>query len=125
MGMIGSMIGAQKLGYNVTEIPPGKRAFPFHNHRVNGEMFFVLVGRGEVRIGSQTYAIRAGDIIACPPGGQETAHQIINTGSKPPRYLAVSTQLSPEVEFFPPKPVGRNPQGHQPADPLAPWQRLL
>ena len=51
MGAIGAAIGAKKLGYNVTAVPPGKRAFPFHSHRVNEEMFFVLEGEGEVRIG--------------------------------------------------------------------------
>jgi len=101
MGIIGPRIGAQKLGYNITEVPPGKRAFPFHNHRVNEEMFFILEGGGEVRIGEQTYSIRAGDIIACPSGGEETAHQIINNGSVPLRYLAVSTKLSPEIAEYP------------------------
>jgi len=101
MGMIGAKIGAQKLGYNITEVPPGKRAFPFHNHRVNEEMFFVLEGSGEVRIGDQTHAIRTGDIIACPPGGAESAHQIINSGSMPLRYLAVSTKLTPEIAEYP------------------------
>lgn len=28
----------------------------------------------------EVYAIRRGDIIGCPPGGAETAHQIRNTG---------------------------------------------
>jgi len=101
IGMVGAILGAQKLGYNITEIPPGKRAFPFHNHRVNEEMFLVLAGCGDIRIGSRTYAIRAGDIIACPSGGRETAHHIINTGSGPLRYLAVSTQLSPEIAEYP------------------------
>jgi uncharacterized cupin superfamily protein len=41
--------------------------------------FFVL-GLGEVRIGSETLITR-GDFVACPPGGPETAHQIINTGT--------------------------------------------
>lgn len=101
MGSIGARIGAQKLGYNVTAVPPGKRAFPFHNHRVNEEMFFILEGSGEVRIGAETYPIRKGDIIACPPGGKETAHQIANTGSTELRYLAVSTKLSPEIAEYP------------------------
>lgn len=35
MGFIGPRIGAQKLGYNITAVPPGKAAFPFHNHRVS------------------------------------------------------------------------------------------
>ncbi|HEY4249728.1 MAG TPA: cupin domain-containing protein [Roseomonas sp.] len=101
MGFIGTRIGARKLGYNVTEVPPGKRAFPFHNHQVNEEMFFVLAGSGAVRIGADTHPIRAGDIIACPAGGAETAHQIINTGTEALRYLAVSTKLSPEICEYP------------------------
>ena len=101
MGAIGARVGAQKLGYNVTLVSPGKRAFPFHNHRVNEEMFFVLEGTGEVRIGDAVYPIRAGDVIACPPGGRETAHQIINTGKTELKYLAVSTKMSPEIAEYP------------------------
>jgi uncharacterized cupin superfamily protein len=101
MGAVGSRVGAQKLGYNVTVVPPGKRAFPFHNHRVNEEMFFVLDGEGEVRIGAETHAIRKGDVVACPPGGPEVAHQIVNTGKAELRYLAVSTRLYPEIAEYP------------------------
>ncbi len=101
MGYIGPRIGAQKLGYNITAVPPGKRGFPFHNHHANEEMFFVLQGSGEVRIGEKSYPIRPGDVIACPAGGKETAHQIINTGTEELRYLAVSTKLSPEIADYP------------------------
>lgn len=101
MGLVASRIGAQKLGYNITAVPPGKRAFPFHNHRVNEEMFLILEGSGEVRIGEAVYPIRTGDMIACPPGGKDTAHQIINTGSTEMKYLAVSTKLSPEIADYP------------------------
>ena len=100
-GQIGPALGAQKLGYNLTAIEPGKCAFPLHNHRVNEEMFFVIEGSGEVRIGSETHPIRAGDVIACPPGGQDTAHQIHNTGATEMRVLAVSTKLWPEICDYP------------------------
>lgn len=101
MGFIGPRVGAQKLGCNLTAVPPGKRAFPRHNHRVNEEMFFVLEGSGEVRIGDKTWPLRAGDIVACPPGGPETAHQIVNTGTAELKYLAVSTRQSPEICDYP------------------------
>jgi len=101
MGMIAPLLGAQKLGYNITSVPPGKSAFPLHNHHVNEEMFFILEGSGEARIGNATYPIRQGDIMACPPGGPENAHQIINTGNVEMKYLAVSTKLSPEVAEYP------------------------
>jgi len=40
-------------------------------------------------------------VIACPPGGRETAHQIINTGTVELKYLAVSTKQSPEIAEYP------------------------
>lgn len=100
-GMIGARIGARKLGYNITAVPPGKRAAPFHNHPAKEEMFFVLQGSGEVRIGEERYSIRSGDIIACPAGGAGTAHQIINTGTEELRYLAVSTEHCLEMAQYP------------------------
>ncbi|KND58292.1 putative Auxin-binding protein [Candidatus Burkholderia verschuerenii] len=98
---IGPLLGARKLGYSLIVLAPGKRAFPFHHHRVNEEMFFVVEGEGEVRIGGESHAIRAGDMIACPPGDAATAHQIVNTSAADLRYLAVSTQQSPEVVEYP------------------------
>jgi uncharacterized cupin superfamily protein len=98
---IATRIGASKLGYNITAVAPGKRAFPFHNHRINEEMFFILEGSGSVRIGAETFPLRSGDVIACPPGGPDTAHQIINTGATELKYLAVSTQEMPEICDYP------------------------
>jgi uncharacterized cupin superfamily protein len=94
-------LGARKLGYNITAVPPGKRAFPLHNHLVNEEMFYILQGSGELRIGTERHPLRAGDIVACPPGGPEVAHQIINTGTEELRYLCVSTRLYPEYVEYP------------------------
>jgi uncharacterized cupin superfamily protein len=101
VGMIAPKLGAQKLGYNLTAVPPGKRAYPFHNHRINEEMFYVIEGTGEVRIGDALYPLRPGDIIACPPGGKETAHQIVNTGKSELKYLSISTKLTPEICDYP------------------------
>jgi uncharacterized cupin superfamily protein len=101
MGQIAPLLGALKLGYNITAVPPGKCAFPLHNHWVNEEMFFILEGSGEIRLGDAIHPIRVGDVIACPPGGAETAHQIRNTGTVELKYLAVSTKLSPEIAEYP------------------------
>ncbi|AOB32665.1 cupin [Bordetella sp. H567] len=101
MAPISRQLGASKLGYNVTEIAPGKRAFPFHCHRANEEMFFVIEGTGELRLGESRHPLRAGDIIGCPASGPEGAHQIINTGAVPLRILAVSTAIAPELCHYP------------------------
>lgn len=100
-GAIASRIGAQKLGYNLTVVAPGKRNCPFHNHHLEEEMFFILEGEGELRLGDQRYPIKSGDIIACPTGGPETAHQIINTGKTEMRYLSVSTMAELEICDYP------------------------
>jgi uncharacterized cupin superfamily protein len=102
IGAISPKVGAEKLGYNLTILPPGKRAFPRHSHRVNEEMFFIVEGEGEVRIGEARYPVKRGDVIACPPGGPETAHQIRNTSPTAElKFLAVSTRISPEICDYP------------------------
>lgn len=101
MGEIASRIGARLLGCNLTVIPPGKAAFPRHNHHVNEELFVILEGSGELRVGAVRHPLRAGDVIACPPGGPETAHQIRNTGAGELRFLAISTRQYPEVVDYP------------------------
>src|SRR5260221_8557006 len=76
---IGPSVGARKLGYNVTEVAPGKIAFPYRFHHVNEEMFLVLEGEGTLRSPGGSQALRVGDIVCCPPG-PDGAHQIVNSG---------------------------------------------
>jgi uncharacterized cupin superfamily protein len=96
-GQIGDHIGAKRLGYNLTVLPPGKVQCPFHCHHDEEEMFLILEGGGELRFGAKRYPIRKHDVIACPPGGPEVAHQIINTGATTMRYLALSTLVDVET----------------------------
>ena len=98
---ISDHIGARKLGYNLTVLPPGKAQCPFHCHHGEEEMFFILEGQGELRFGDQRFAIKAHDVIACPPGGPEVAHQIINNGSVDMRYLSLSTIVDVEACEYP------------------------
>lgn len=98
---ISDRIGAQKLGYNLTVLAPGKAQCPYHSHHGEEEMFFVLEGEGELRFGGARYPIRKHDVIACPCGGAEVAHQIVNTGNEDLKYLAVSTVSDIEVCEYP------------------------
>lgn len=94
-------IGASKLGYNLTLLPPGKAQCPFHNHHGEEEMFLILEGEGELRFGTERFPIRQHDVIACPTGGPAVAHQIINTGTTMMRYLAVSSLVDIETCEYP------------------------
>ncbi len=100
-GFIGQKIGARQLGYNLTVLPPGKAQCPFHNHRAEEEMFLILDGEGELRFGDRRYPLRRHDVIACPTGGPEVAHQIINTGTVDLHYLALSTLAAVEICEYP------------------------
>ena len=98
---IGPLLGAKDLGYSYDVVPPGKRSCPFHSHRGEEEMFFVVKGQGTLRYGSEARKIRAGDVICCPTGGPETAHQIVNDSDAELAYLSVSTMMPAEVCEYP------------------------
>lgn len=98
---IGPLVGAKDIGYSYDLVPPGKRSCPFHSHRGEEEMFFILRGEGTLRYGSETRKIRAGDIICCPVGGPDTAHQIVNDSDAELAYLSISTMLAVEVCEYP------------------------
>lgn len=101
MAQIGPRIGARKLGARLCVVPPGKAAWPYHAHVVNEEMIFVLAGQGVLRLGERQLPLRPGDVVALPPGGVETAHQIVNSSSEPLRYLCVSTMEAPDIGLYP------------------------
>jgi len=98
---IGPLLGAKDLGYSYDVVPPGKRSCPFHSHRGEEEMFFIVRGEGTLRYGDERRKVRAGDIICCPTGGPETAHQIINDSDAELAYLSVSTMLPAEICEYP------------------------
>jgi uncharacterized cupin superfamily protein len=100
-GVIGAKIGAKKLGYSLSVVPPGKKVCPFHNHHVNEEMFFIVEGTGLLRFGDGEYPLRKHDVIACPPGKRDVAHQIINTGLTELKYLCLSTMERADICEYP------------------------
>ena len=64
-------------------------------------MFFIVKGRGLLRYGDETRAIRAGDFICCPTGGPDSAHQIVNDSDADLAYISVSTMMPAEICEYP------------------------
>jgi hypothetical protein len=94
---------------NIDEVELQPRPAQFAPKGAAAERFEARVGMIAPKLGAQAlgyigdavYPIRRGDIIACPPGGKETAHQIVNTGKSELKYLAVSTKRAPEICDYP------------------------
>ncbi len=97
---IGAELGAEQIGCTLVELEPGKRAWPYHLHYAEEEMFVILEGQGTIRYDSEKYPVREGDVIFTPTG-PGTAHQIINTSDAPLRYLALSSRADAEVAVYP------------------------
>src|SRR3954467_7166686 len=85
-------LGGERLLSGLWELPPGKKSFPLHAHQVTEEALYVLSGKAQIRSkdadGEQVTEIGPGDYVAYPPGGP--AHQLINHGTEPLVYLAMS-----------------------------------
>lgn len=97
---LGAATGSQGIGCSYFEQPPGRAAFPRHWHGANEEAMFVLEGEATVQIGDRKIAVRAGDWVTFLVG-PDGAHQVVNTGTTPLRYLALSTLKTPEVVGYP------------------------
>lgn len=100
MKTLGRPTGAKGIGCSWYEQPPGRTAFPRHFHTANEESLYVLEGTATVRIGEKTIELRPGDYVTFNVG-PDHAHQVINDGDGPLRYLCFSTMNSPDVVSYP------------------------
>ncbi len=64
-------------------LPSGTATTP-HYHPRTEEIYYILTGVGQMRIGAETRAVGPGDAIAIPPG---QVHQITNTGGEQLKFL--------------------------------------
>jgi uncharacterized cupin superfamily protein len=92
-------LGGDKLGCSLWELPPGKRSFPLHLHHGTEEAMYILSGRAKVRTPDGLTEVGPGDFVSFPTGGP--AHQLINEGTEPCVYLAISAGVGLDVVEYP------------------------
>jgi uncharacterized cupin superfamily protein len=92
--------GGEDLGCSLYELPPGRRAWPYHYHTANAEALFVLDGHGSLRLAGETESLEPGDYVAFP-ADERGAHRVINDADEPLRFLVVATMNEPDVTVYP------------------------
>ncbi|REJ69632.1 MAG: cupin domain-containing protein [Planctomycetota bacterium] len=73
----------EKQSLAEARLPVGATTTP-HYHPQTEEIYYLLEGTGEMRIGDETRTVHVGDAIAIPPGVE---HQITNCGTVVLRFL--------------------------------------
>lgn len=76
-----SCIVAQSLAE--ARLPPGVGTVA-HYHRRTEEIYYILSGTGQMRLGDAWRSVGPGDAIAIPPGA---VHEIVNQGTEQLKFL--------------------------------------
>lgn len=97
---LSSAAGGEKLGCSLYEVPPGRRAWPYHYHGANEAAIYVLEGMGTLRVGGEEVPLEKGDY-ATFFARAEGAHQLVNTSDETLRYLCFSTMAEPDAMVYP------------------------
>jgi len=76
----------------VVVLEPGE-APPLHRHDDTEQIFYILRGKGTLRIGKtkKRYPVKPGDVVRIPP---RTLHSIQATGNRSLKYLAIDCFLN-------------------------------
>lgn len=98
---LGELLGMKHIGISFDIIAPGHRICPFHNHLANDEFYVVLEGEGSYRTPLGLHPVKAGDVIAAPAGGRDTAHQLMNSSDAVLKVLVFSSMREPDICEYP------------------------
>ena len=73
----------EKQSLAEARLPVGAATTP-HYHPRTEEIYYILAGEGQMRVGEHTGRVGPGDAVAIPPG---QPHQIANTGPQILKFL--------------------------------------
>lgn len=78
---VGNATGLKQMGVWVRVVEPGFKGTHRHFHTVEEEWVYILNGRGTVRLGPHSLAVKPGSFVGFPPGPRP--HQFIADGGEP------------------------------------------
>jgi mannose-6-phosphate isomerase-like protein (cupin superfamily) len=75
----GKSAGSRGISLRITDVLPGETCFPGHIHTECEEVILILSGKGEIKIGEETFPMKKGDAVYLPTG---LKHLIRNDGEE-------------------------------------------
>jgi uncharacterized cupin superfamily protein len=92
-------LGARHSLLHRLVVEPGALSYPPHCHSAEEELFVVLDGSGSLLLGDDEHPVRAGSLVARPPG-TGVAHAF-RAGDEPLTLLAYSDRDPSDICFYP------------------------
>ena len=96
---LGDTLGSTRTGVGHLVVAPGALSSPPHCHAAEEELFVVLDGSGTLLLGDEEHAVRAGSVVARPPG--TGVPHAFRAGDGPLTLLAFGTREPNDIVFFP------------------------
>ena len=96
---VGDALGSVRIGVGHLVVEPGKLTYPPHCHSAEEELFVVLEGSGALVLDDEEHPVRAGSVVARPPG-TGVAHAF-RAGEGGLTLLAFGTREPNDIAFYP------------------------
>jgi uncharacterized cupin superfamily protein len=96
---LGDAVDARRSVLQHMVVEPGALSYPPHCHSSEEELFVVLDGSGTLLLGDEEQPVRAGSVVARPPG-TGVAHAF-RAGDEPLTLLAYSDRDPNDICFYP------------------------
>ncbi len=83
------------ISLGMVTIPPGESGEP-HQHGIEQETWFILSGKGQLKIGVQVIELEPEMVVVAPAS---VPHQIINDGDEDLKALFIFSPAGPEQQY--------------------------
>jgi uncharacterized cupin superfamily protein len=109
---VGPLVGGDRLGLSVYQMPPGQSICPYH-WETDEEWLVVLEGRATLRTPEGETELGPWDTV-CFPAGADGAHKVTNRSDETLRVAMLSTRNDPGIAVYPDSnKIGVWPPGKQ------------
>lgn len=96
---LGDALGLTRIGVNLVTLLPGKESSMRHWHTHEDEFVYVLAGQVVLRTDAGEQVLEAG-MCAGFAAGSTDGHQLINRGTQPATFLAISNRDAADAGHY-------------------------